>query len=504
MTRRQLIRILLQSGVSLPFMNSMAVQTVLARDPVTLLGGTMPAVEDRKVILIRMFGGNDGLNTVIPYQDPLYYKLRHEQSAATCAIPQMQVLPLSNHMSLGLHPAMKGVHTLYEEGKVAIIQNVGYPNQDLSHFRSTDIWLTATDTDVFDKSGWMGRYLEARYSAYKNTFPPYPPAIEFGSSLGRLLLGRDRGMGFAFNGMTVAPDEVNEHSKSLRKSQIEQNYINKTRNNAHNFLKEIQKALSYEINNTTEYKSMNRISAELSTIAKLIAGGLKTPVYSIISDLFFDNHEYLLFHHNNSLNTVMGMVYDFHKDLEKLGVADNVITVLYSEFGRRVVPNGSGTDHGAAGNVIIIGNNIKGGVYGDDPDLLNLDESGNLKYQYDFRQIYAELISDWLGGNVAALYPQLFRLFPEKISFLPSSNTEIGTVHVFPNPCTDYLTISVGKETVKNIYVLSVQGTKVEVSSENFGDYGVILDTKGLVSGTYYMKIQTEHHEHDVPFVKIQ
>lgn len=504
MTRRQLMRILLQTGVTLPIVNNLAFQSLLARDPVTILGGNLPAVQDRKLVLIRMFGGNDGLNTVVPYQDPNYYKLRHEQSVVSCAIPAEKAIPLGNHLSLGLHPVMKGIHELYEEGKVAIIQNVGYPNQDLSHFRSTDIWLTASDIDVFDKSGWMGRYLETRYSAYQNTLPPYPPAIEFGSSLGRLLLGRNNDMGFAFNGMTVLPDEVNGESKRLRKSQIEQSYINDMRNKSHSFLKEIHSAFSYNIKNNSEYNSANRIAAELSSIAKLIAGGLKTPVYSIISDLFFDNHEYLLYHQNNSLNTVMGMVYDFHRDLEKLGVADNVVTVLYSEFGRRVIPNGSGTDHGAAAPVFIIGNNVKGGVYGRNPDLENTDEVGNLSYEYDFRQIYTELLSDWFDTNVSMIYPEVFKLFPEKISFLDIKRAENERPFVYPNPCTDFIHILTEKKSIQNIQMYSQQGSMIEFQYKNHGDYGLMLDTKELISGTYYIKLQTEHHRYDVPFVKVR
>ncbi|MFN5309746.1 MAG: DUF1501 domain-containing protein [Candidatus Kapaibacterium sp.] len=499
MTRRQLLRILAQTGIGVPLAQALPFQSAFARDPLIITGGQLPPIENRKIIFIRMFGGNDGLNTVVPYQDPLYYHMRQEQSIVPCAIHPHEVLVLPDHPSLGFHPALSGLYELYKEGKVAVLQNVGYPHQDLSHFHSTDIWLTANISGRMEYSGWMGRYLETRYNGI---IPPYPPAIELGSSLSRFLLGRSQDMGFAYNGNVDIPEKMTNNSSHISSSRIEQNYINEIRNASHTFLKSIQNVVEKNIKNTRQYNSRNRIAVELSTVAQLIAGGLQTPVYSIITDLLFDNHEYLLYLQHRSLSEVMGVVYEFQRDCEQLGIADEILIVLYSEFGRRVRPNGSGTDHGAAAPVFIIGNNVHGGVYGENPQLSNLDDEGNIRFVYDFRQIYSTLLTDWFGALGLSLYPNVLSTFTENIPFL-YKNSELQQPLLFPNPCMGELNVTLDSERINSLEIYSCFGEKCIVTYQNMGMFGCKVMTQHLASGHYVVRLNTAHSTYESLFVKI-
>ncbi len=348
-------------------------------------------------------------------------------------------------------------------------------------------------------SGWMGRYLESRYNGQ---LPTYPPAIELGSSLSRFLLGRTHDMGFAFNGNVIIPEKINNGSTSLSSSRIEQQYINEIRNTSHTFLHLIQNILHKNIVNTRSYNSLNRIAAELSTVARLIAGGLQTPVYSIITDLLFDNHEYLLRLQQRSLREVMDVVYEFQRDCEELGIADEILIVLYSEFGRRVRPNGSGTDHGAAAPVLIIGNNVIGGVYGDNPDLVNLDDVGNIRFVYDFRQIYSTLLTDWFGALGLSLYPNVLSGINENIPFLYKNNSN-QELFLSPNPCSSELRLSVVSEPIRSLDVFSLYGETITVPYQNIGILGCIMMTEYLASGQYIVRAKTDKRSYESIFVKV-
>lgn len=502
-TRRQLLRSILQSGIALPFVNYSTLQQALARDPILSLGGTLPPLEERVIVLLRMFGGNDGLNSVVPYTDDIYYKVRGENPAGSLAIAPNDVLRLTGTDTMGFHPAMTSLRTFFDNGQLAVIQNVGYPHQDLSHFRSTDIWLSGSDAEVFEESGWMGRYFESRFPDITNVPPVHPPAIEFTRTVSRLLLGSKNHYGFAYRGAIPIPDKPENGTRATKGSKKEQDYVLSMQNQSHIYLKTLNEIEERSIKNTVEYPENNSVADDLAHVARLVASGLKSNVYSLITENMFDNHEGLMNYHNHAMNIIDSAVGAFQKDIENLGIADRIIVVLYSEFGRRLAPSGTGTDHGAAGPVFILGTNVKGGLYGNNPDLLNLDPDGNIGFQTDFRQIYATLLSSWFGVTSAAMFPSLLPHFVNKLPFIDSPTYLEGNVRIYPNPCISRCTVMVDEGIINNLRIFSTEGRQIELPTRYNQSYGVEVDVQALSMGAYTIEAVSGSRKYYSSFVKI-
>ena len=208
MKRRIFLQKLAASGIILPVTMGFPRLRAYAKVPEGSQFMQLAAMNSDKItILLRLAGGNDGLNTVVPYTNSEYYKLR--QSGEVFIKPE-EVLPLKGSSTMGLHPALAPLQTLYNENKVAIIQNVGYPNQNFSHFRSTDIWLSGTDANVYESSGWYGRFLEEVYPDYPDVLPKDPFAIELGTYLSSTLIGRHNNMGIAVGSLDYVPGQPDE------------------------------------------------------------------------------------------------------------------------------------------------------------------------------------------------------------------------------------------------------------------------------------------------------
>lgn len=503
MTRRQLLRAVLQAGVTLPFVNYSTLHQAVARDPMITLGDTFPPLEDRIIVMLRMFGGNDGLNSIVPYTNDIYYRVRRDNPGGSCAVNPDQVLRLSVSDTMGFHPKLLKMHQLFEDGHMAIIQNAGYPQQDLSHFRSTDIWLTASDADVLDESGWLGRYFESKYPNYHTVTPEHPPAIEFNRSVSRLLHGKKEQYGFAYRGLLPIPEKPGMGSGSTKGSKNEQDYIRAMQSQAHTYLNVLTRIESNSVRNTIEYPGNNSVAADLAHVARLVASGLKSNVYSLTTDNMFDNHERLMLHHPHALDIIDSAVGAFQQDCENLGIAERVILVLHSEFGRRLAPSGSGTDHGAAGPVFVIGKNVQGGFYGKDPDLANLDKDGNIPFETDFRQIYATLLSSWFGVSVTDIFPTLLPHLVNKLSIFESTDESLRELRIAPNPCTTSCMVSLPGGEINDIRVFSSNGGRREISFRMHGTYGSEIDVQSLASGAYFVEAISGNQSYYSRFVKI-
>jgi uncharacterized protein (DUF1501 family) len=503
MTRRQILRFLLRSGVTLPFVNYASLNKALAQDPLLSLGASLPPIEDRIIVLIRMFGGNDGFNSVIPFTDETYYKIRNENALEPCSIAENEVLRLNGSVTTGFHPAMTKLRDIYNDNKCAIIQNVGYPNHNMSHFRSTDIWLSGSDTDVFEQTGWLGRYFEQKYTDFKNNLPKHPPAIEFSRSVSRLLQSKEDQFGFAYNGIIPIPEKPDILPTILHGSRKEQDFILSIQKESHAFIGALTEIEAKSVKNTVEYPAGNTIASDLAHTARLIASGAKTNVYSLITDNMFDNHQRLMVYHNHAIGLVDSAVGTFQKDIENLGIADRVVLVLFSEFGRRLKPNGTGTDHGTACPVFIIGTNIKGGIYGNNPDLNNLDENGNIEYKIDFRQIYATLLSSWFGASVSDIFPAIVPHFLDKIPFFNVDSEVMENMLIFPNPSSTSITITIGLETIQSFRVYNLEGKQQNLPHQNYQSYGVNIDVSSISSGTYFIEAIKNNKKYYSSFVKV-
>ncbi|GAA4111890.1 DUF1501 domain-containing protein [Aquimarina addita] len=360
----------------------------------------------RNVIIIQLSGGNDGLNTIIPISNDIYHSLR-----PTIAKKTDQTLKITN--DLAFNNNLKAIKELYDQGEVSIINNVGYPNPNRSHFRSADIWQTASNTNEYLATGWIGRYLDA------NCQNPYE-AIEVDSSLSLSLKGNIK------NGIAVSdPNQlyrttrepffnsiVNQTNEEML-DENNQGYLYKTMLETYSSASYIQETSKIYETNTVYPKSA--FAKNLKTIADFIISGLKTRIY--YSSLGgFDSHVNQL----NSQDRLLGIYAEgvgaLVKDLKKNDRFKDTLILTFTEFGRRVKQNGSrGTDHGSANNIIAIGGSLKkAGVYNELPNLSDLDQNGDLKYSIDFRSVYATILSNWLKVNDKTVLNKSF----EKLQFI--------------------------------------------------------------------------------------
>ncbi len=406
MKRRDFIKNGLKLGVAVN-----ALPLALGGFPIKALGRSplrsalkASAMNDNILVIIQLSGGNDGLNTLVPHTNSKYYTNR-----PTLGLKKTEdnLIELAGHESLAWNSAMTGANSLYTQGKMAVMQNVGYPNMDLSHFRGTDIWNNATDRSKFTNTGWVGRFLTGMYPDYPPDVIPkgsHPLAIQFGNSLSNAFLGKNGGMGIAINKL---PDEGAEtvHSydpipvpTSIPYQELE--YVRLIERETEVYSKSLVDR-TVKTNKVTYPTS--GVATQLSYVSQVIASGFSTKVY-LVTQSGYDTHSDQLQDQATLLGDLSAAMLAFQQDLEASGLADRVVTMTYSEFGRRPTENGTGTDHGASAPLFVFGTQVKGAVYGSDPDLDRL-VSNNLAYdpRHDFRNIYSTMMSEWLGISDAEI-----------------------------------------------------------------------------------------------------
>jgi len=390
---------------------------LLGRLPVTARPGSPLAWalsrsdSDRILVLIRLKGGNDGLNTIIPLYDYGAYRALRP----ALAIPEGDVIALGDG-AMGLSPALEPLQRLWQNGHMKVVNNVGYPDQNLSHFRSADIWASASDAGEVLDSGWLGRWLDGRFPGYLDDPPPAPPAVQIGGA-GNLTFTNQSGfdMGVVVNnpaqlteiaelGALYDPDDVPPCYYGEQLS-----YLRTVTNSTFRYAGVLSRA--YEAgSNAVEYQ--RSLGEQLALVARLIRGGLDTPLYMVTLD-GFDTHARQRDLHPALLGELAGAIRDFYADLDAGGQAGRVLCMTQSEFGRRPEQNASGgTDHGAAAPLLLFGEGLQGnGFVGAAPDLRDLDVNGNLRADLDFRQLYATVLEGWLCVDAAEVDAALGRPF---------------------------------------------------------------------------------------------
>ena len=367
---------------------------------------------DRILVLIQLDGGNDGLNTLVNYEHDAYYRAR-----PTLNVPKAQVLPIND--TLGLHPELKGFKELYEEGLMTAVRGVGYPNPNRSHFRSTDIWMTASDADEYLTHGWLGRYLESDLPDFQENLPEQPLAVDIGPVLSLALLGKNGAMGIALRNPRQFFNLVDQGNKIIDKNSTptpagyELDFIRQVNFESLRYSHQVRKAANRGKNKAT-YPSTT-LASRLSMVARLISGDLRSRVY-LVSQRGYDTHANQLTRHTNLLQELDGAVTAFQRDLQQLGLQDRVLGLTVSEFGRRVKENGSaGTDHGTAAPLFLFGSSTVGGIHGAEPNFDKVDRRGDFFHTYDFRQVYASVLSQWFGVPkevVRLVFPMNPQLLP--------------------------------------------------------------------------------------------
>ena len=369
----------------------------------------MPAANcDRILVVIQMNGGNDGLNMVVPLDR--YTELTNAR--ASILLPSASVLPLTGTATTGLHPSMTGLKNLYDAGKVNLVQGVSYPNPNFSHFQAQDIWFTGSNVLPSPSTGWLGRQLDLANPGFPNGYPNPsnldPLAIQIGGALPLSLAGPNINMGYNAPNPTSlinvatgtpGPAPVSDYGTELT-------FLRLMKDQSNAYTSRISTAYAAQTTLSTMYAaSGNTLSDQLKIVARLIGGGLKTPVYIVNHPDTFDTHvdqvtagNTILGSHANILAKLSVAISAFQDDITLMGKHTKVTGMTFSEFGRRVISNTSyGTDHGSGAPVIFFGAMLNGGVTGTSPVLpTNPTSSTQVPLQYDYRQLYATVMQKWL------------------------------------------------------------------------------------------------------------
>lgn len=372
------------------------------------------------LVVIQLNGGNDGLNTVLPIQQ--WDRLVNARS--NILIPESSVLPIQHNDNVGLHSVMSGMQTLANNKMLTIIQGVSYPNPNFSHFRATDIWMAGSSSDVIMETGWLGRSLEKKYPGFPNGYPnvqmPHPLAINIGTTLPFALQGHDLNLGYSTSDPQSLMNIINDTSGVVPDSDygFELSFLRLMKDQSNVYSASIKNAYQYSYQDTIGY-STNQLAQQLKIVARLINGGLKTPIYIVKHPQSFDSHEFQVEtgnkqtgKHADNLKILSDAILAFQQDLLRLNKSDNVVGMTFSEFGRRIKSNDSlGTDHGVGAPVFFFGTALNQeanppgtsamrikGMIGEAPEL---PEQATVKdqvaMQFDYRQIYTTVMQDWLG-----------------------------------------------------------------------------------------------------------
>jgi uncharacterized protein (DUF1501 family) len=368
------------------------------------------------LVVLQMAGGNDGINTVIPHGSDHYYKARPR-----IGIKAEQVLKLNDQV--GLNPGLKGFRELYDQGNLAIVQGVGYPNPNRSHFRSTEIWQTASDSEKFEKYGWIGRYFDNACAGADPTVgvtvgrqtpqafaAKTPKGVSVDNPQNYRFIDSENGQegkmmeqsyrelngesveensGGSIGGISGLPPQKHQSKGSVM------DFLERTALDAQVSSDEIR-AISARVDNKATYPG-SQLGNSLKLVAKLIGGGLPTRIF-YVSQGGYDTHTNQTGTHQRLLQDLGDSVKSFTDDMKAQGNMGRVLVMTFSEFGRRVSDNAnSGTDHGAAAPMFVIGNHVKAGLLGQYPSLAPADlYQGDIKYTVDFRSVYASVLETWL------------------------------------------------------------------------------------------------------------
>jgi uncharacterized protein (DUF1501 family) len=382
--------------------------------PVSLLDAAlmnaMPPQDDRVLVIVQINGGNDGLNTVLPLDQ--YSRLA--VARPNILIPDTAALRLGNTQT-GLHPSMTGMRDLFNQSRLSIIQSVSYANPNFSHFRATDIWMSGSNATSVVNSGWIGRFLQFTYPGFPDQYPnptmPDPLSIAIGSSLDLLLQGYSISTGqtvptnfsgsltslLPYRNSTVPNTNAGIEVAFLRN---QQQYTNQYGTNIVNAWNAGTNSITYP---TPPQGVGNNLSQQLRIVARLIKGGLKTRVYWVRTGGFdthanqVDNANKTLGAHANLLRELSDAISAFQNDLQGLGLADRVMGMTFSEFGRRIKSNASsGTDHGTAYPMFLFGTKLRTGIVGTNPVIpANAGVNDNVPMQYDFHSVYLSVLKEW-------------------------------------------------------------------------------------------------------------
>lgn len=540
MNRRKFLRNISYSGAGAMVLGGIPVKAMTGRGIFEL--AAMAASTDSVLVFIQLHGGNDTLNTLIPIsQYDNYYNIRSNiaildpggnpsNPRPNSYIELDSTLPETKRV--GVHPEMTAIKSMYENGLVSVIQNVGYPRMNLSHFEGRDLVYMGTDGEHERaySSGWMGRFLNATYPGYPDSYPtdtyPDPLGIEL-SGTQSLAYHREEGIpiGLAFNnpggfhdlitsvGVDNQPIPPDSHAGDEIKYMMD---FEQKSNEYAGRIKSVYDAGSNDITYPAEYPRScppeyknNPLAPQFKTIARLLSGGIKTRIF-LCRMGGFDTHGDQVEADNPHLGVHAALLHHlseavkaFYDDMKSLGVQDKVLSMTFTEFGRRAHSNDSlGTDHGTSTPVFLFGTGINAGVYGENAILTEdalASQGGNLQVDIDYRNIYADVVRNWFGASEDALVDTGFNQFPGMdlitSALKDNKNSFRSNIAIVPNPVNDSCEIEffLRSQSKYSLVIFSVDGKRV-FEKEASGQHGINnenLNVSDFKTGKYIVQIRS-------------
>lgn len=495
------------SFVTLPILlNGQAIQVLGANSSFSL-----EQTDGKVLVLIQLDGGNDGLNTLVPLD--MYDNL--VKVRPKIVLPKNKILPLTELQ--GLHPSMTKIKELYDEEKMMFLQNIGYPTPNLSHFRSKEIVLSASDSKTSISSGWYGRYLDTLHPNYPDDYPdgtnPHPIAISIGSTSSPTCQGEMSNFSVVLKNLNTSYESSSEEQDYPETPYgFELKYVTQIMKSTEQYLEVISEIADLSESTSEYWPEDNSLANKLKIVARLINGGLKTPIY-IVSLGGFDTHakqvnegETELGKHSNLMKLVSEATFAFQDELKLHNKEDDVISLVYSEFGRRIASNDSyGCDHGEAYPMMLFGSQINPTVFGENPTIPDtVEKKTNVPYKIDFRSVYASILYHWLGVEKTDINNLLFGEF-EILPILKSSvsvddnynnSSDLKILPVFPNPVTNNAQIQFSTNGGKiSLKLYSISGKELKnLVTGNFpkGNQSFSFTRNGLTSGQYLLVLQNK------------
>lgn len=543
-------------AAGMPFaLQGIPIKLLASHEPLRRL--TAQSDNDRVLVILQLNGGNDGLNTFIPIEQYDQYYSRRANIAIPHKVGNRTLIPLDATLAsagqVGLHPDMLDFKYLYDVGKAAVFQGVSYRNNNGSHFRGTDIWMMGGTSDDYYNSGWVGRYLTSLYSPqqypqdFPNTEMPDPLALEMGNDTS-LLFHQDGNIptSISLGGSPGGLANLIEQLRGFEDQGIdprgnppaflsnspygkEMDWILGLEDKSEIYIKRLLEVYDSSAATSITYPEIypfnapsgsqrNPLSGQFQLIARLLGGGLKTKVF-LVKIGGFDSHANQVESYDPTMGVHGALLYHissairaFQRDLLSRGIEDKVLTVTLSEFGRRVGSNGSyGTDHGTGGPVMMFGSGAKPGVYGTNPDV----SLNNVEMQFDFRQIYANILHEWMGVNKEVIASDIFfqdliegpkeeggTYEPmELIKEVILSNKENLSLNfkiesVYPNPARELINVKVKVNDVQQVSFSLINDSGAEVL--NFqqklmpGSQEIQIRLPEISRGTYFLRLNSE------------
>ena len=515
MKRRSFVKNVSLASVGVPFVfNNMQFEAIGKK-----LFTVPKAFEDRVLVIIRLNGGNDGLNTVVPIDQ--YANLMIQR--ANIILPETSLLPIAGNN--GLHPAMTGMAQMFNNGNLSIIQNVGYPEQNRSHFRSMDIWTTGMmDPNV--TTGWMGRNFSVDHPDYPDGYPNIDFPDPFAISMGYEVSATCQGLLANFSHTVVNPfDATNLPNNAVTNDGTyygdHMEYLAGIISQTNQYGAQISSAANAGNSLSSLYDPQNPLAKQLKNVALMISGGLKTKVY-ILNVNGYDTHDNQVLEtdttlgaHADLIKRVSDAVYAFQDDINQLGLEKRVVGMTFSEFGRQIASNASvGTDHGDAAPLFLFGDCLNQSIYGPNPEVPDIvvNQAG-LPMQIDFRDIYASILRFWFGVEENTVND----LFEHSVTYhniiggcelsVEELNKIERTSFIYPNPAETQTTLKIdGTGGMVFIEVVDLKGARVKFVYEGAlakVTHHIPIELNGLEKGTYRVIIRKESGSESIQLLKV-